>query len=195
MEPNYFQPEMTEAEEQRSRRMGLMIGFSILATLTTGIVSLLAGWRFVPGLLGEWLGFIAGVISTPFFLEGTFVILGFIIVMSLNSWRRYREGDEFVYLDQVSGPDVPKDLPDHARWAVYRKAPLPAGGVTPLEQAEGAVAIGDFGTAAAVIAAMSHEELAAEGVLEVRLAMAEASGKTELAARLKKEITAGKRLT
>ena len=189
MEAGYFRSEMTEAEEQRSRRMSLMIGFAILATITTGIVTLLVGWRMVPGLLGEWLGFIAGIVSTPFFLEGTFVILGFLIVMSLNSWRRHREGDEFVYLDQVSGPDVPRDLPDHARWAVYRKAPLPAGGVTPLEQAEGAVAIGDFETAAAVIAGMSHKELAADGVLEVRLALAEASGKTQLAERLKKEIT------
>jgi len=178
---------MTETEENRKKQ--IMIAAVIFAVITTAALTLLLGWRHVPGLLGEWMGVIAGLISTPFVLEGTFAVLGLMIVVGLNSWRRAKDGDEFVYLDQVEGPDV-KTLPDQARWAVYRHEPLPPAGVSLLEQAEGAVAIGDFETAAAWIASMSHEQLAADGVLEVRLALAQASGKTALAERLRREIAA-----
>jgi hypothetical protein len=144
----------------------------------------------VPGLLGEWLGVLAGIISTPFLLETTFVVLGLVIVVSLNGWRRTRDGDEFVYLEQVKGPDLPNDLPDQATWAVFKEMPLP--GVMPslLERAEGAVAIGDFESAAALIATMNHAQLAEPGVLEVRISLAQASGKTELAVRLERELAA-----
>jgi hypothetical protein len=177
---------MTETEVSRKKQV--MIAFAILATITAGALSLLLGWRFVPGLLGEWLGVIAGLISTPFFLEASFVVLGLLIVTGLNSWRRSKEGDEFVYLEQIKEPDLAADLPDQAKWAIYREKPLPSEGISLLEQAEGAVAIGDFETASAAIAAMSHEELSADGVLEVRLSLAVASGKEALAGKLRSEI-------
>jgi len=175
-------------EEQASKSKQILIGAVILGTITVGMLTLLIGWRYVPGLFGEWLGVIAGLLSTPFLLEASFVVLGLVIVVGLNSWRRIKEGEEFVYLEQVEGPGTER-LPDQARWAVYREKPLPPGTLTLLEQAEGAVAIGDFEAAASVIAAMSHEELAADGVLEVRLALAEAGGKADLADRLRAEIS------
>lgn len=176
------------ADEEISRKKQVVIVAALFVVITTVAVSLLLGWRHVPGLFGEWLGVFAGLISTPFFLEASFVVLGLLIVTSLNSWRRSKEGDEFVYLEQVNGPDVPADLPDQAKWAIYREKPLPPGDLTRLEQAEGAVAIGDFETAAALVAAMSHEELANDGVTEVRLALAESAGKTALAEKLRAEI-------
>lgn len=175
--------------KEENRKAQVVIAAVILTTITLCVATLLIGWHHVPGLLGEWLGMIAGLVSTPFFMEGTFVVLGIVIVYSLNLWRMKKDGDEFVYLEQVAGPEVPKDLPDQAKWAVYAKAPLPPVEVPLLAQAEGAVAIGDFEMAAAVIAIMSHEELAQEGVLEVRHALAVASGKTELSERLKRQIT------
>lgn len=178
----------TMAIAEENRKMQVVIAAAILTTITLCAVTLLIGWHYVPGLLGEWLGVIAGLISTPFFMEGTFVILGIIIVYSLNQWRMRKDGDEFVYLEQVAGPDVPKNLPDQAKWAVYGKEPLPPVDVPLLAQAEGAVAIGDFESAAAVIASMNHDELAQEGVLEVRHALAVASGKVELAERLNRQI-------
>lgn len=177
---------MAIAEENRKQQVA--VAAAILMTITVCAVTLLIGWHYVPGLLGEWLGVLAGIISTPFFMEGTFVILGIIIVYSLNHWRMKRDGDEFVYLEQVAGPDVPKNLPDQAKWVVYSQKPLPPVEVPLLAQAEGAVAIGNFETAAAVIASMSHDELSEEGVLEVRHALAVASGKGELAERLKRQI-------
>jgi hypothetical protein len=175
-------------EEQTSRNKQILIGAVILGSITLFVLTLLIGWRYVPGLFGEWLGVIAGFLSTPFLLEGSFAVLGLVIVVGLNSWRRVREGEEFVYLDQVNGPDTDR-LPDQARWAVYREKPLPPGTVSLLEQAEGAVAIGDFESAAAALAEMDHGELAADGVLEVRLALAEAGGKTVLVEKLRAEIS------
>jgi len=179
--------EQAMSDEPISRKKQILIAAGILGFITVTMVTLLLGWRFVPGLLGEWLGVIAGFMTTPFLLEASFVSLGLLIVLCLNSWRRVKEGDELVYLDQVEGPGT-EHLPEQARWAMYREKPLPPGTVSLQEQAEGAVAIGDFESAAALIAAMSHEELAADGVLELRLALAEGVGKTTLAEKLRGEI-------
>lgn len=174
-------------DERTSRHRQILIAVMILGTITVCVVSLLLGWRLVPGLFGEWLGVFAGLISTPFLMEGSFVVLGLLIVVGLNSWRRVKDGEEFVYLDQVEGPGV-ENLPDQARWAIYHERPLPPGTISLLEQAEGAVAISDFESAASFIAAMNHEELAEDGVLEVRLALAQAAGKTALVERLQGEM-------
>ncbi len=81
--------------------MSLIAGVAILFTIMILTASLLVGWHYVPGLAGEWLGTMAGVLSTPFFLEGSFFCLGVIIVMSLNSWRRHRAGDEYVSMEEL----------------------------------------------------------------------------------------------
>jgi hypothetical protein len=55
-------------------------------------------------------------------------------------------------------------------------------------QAEGALAIGDHETAAQVIAAMPETELGRPEVLALRVDLARATGKVELAARLESEL-------
>ena len=78
-------------------------------------------------------------------------------------------------------------MPEHAAWALYRD-PL-AGEVPPLlVQAEGALAIGDHETAAECLAAMPEEELKRADVLAVRLDLARATGRSELAAQLEREL-------
>ncbi|MEI7957206.1 MAG: hypothetical protein WCJ66_18740 [Verrucomicrobiota bacterium] len=91
-----------------------LIAATVLTTLTCGVVALLLGWRLVPGLLGEWLGTIVGILSTPFFLQASFVVLGVLVIMVVNAVHRHRDGDEFVAL---------ADLPE-------RQAP-PANGAKP----------------------------------------------------------------
>lgn len=71
-------------------------------------ICLLAFWRLIPGWVGETVGIVAGVISTPFFLEASFATGGLMIVLFLNSWRRRKTGDEFVEFDV-------KDLPAEYR--------------------------------------------------------------------------------
>jgi hypothetical protein len=170
------------------RRKQIVIGGAILAVLTIVIVTALLGWRYLPGFLGEWVGAMVGIMSTPFFLEGSFIVLGFMTVIFLNSWRRHKEGDEFVYLEQVEGPDVPANLPDQAKWAVYRQKPLDAGELSLLDQAEGAFAIGDHAAAAEAIGAMGHAELQQPETLRLRLELAKATGRLDLVKELEREI-------
>jgi len=179
---------MVHKEENRVKQVAVAAG--ICLTLAIIMLALVLGWRSLPGVLGEWLGTIAGFITTPIFLEVSFAILGIVIVMTLNHFRQKKDGDELVYLDQVDGPDVPKDLPDRSRFAVYEKTPLPGEAPTLLEQTEGAWLIGDHESAAKYLAEMSDDELSQKRTLEIRLELARASGRTELANRLEKEIAA-----
>ena len=84
-----------------------LIAATVLTTLTCGVVALLLGWRSVPGLLGEWLGTIVGILSTPFFLEASFVILGVLVIMVANALHRHRDGDEFVALADLPERQAP----------------------------------------------------------------------------------------
>ncbi len=144
--------------DKRQRAAQIAAGAGILAAVAGGFCLVLLFWRRVPGVFGEWLGFMAGWMSTPFLLEGSFLVMGFAIVIWLNHRRMRRDGDEFVYLEEVSGPELPEDLPDHARWAVYREEPLPASEPGLIELAEGAEAIGDHGEALALLARMDAGE-------------------------------------
>lgn len=163
------------------------MGAVILIVICACVVTLLMGWRSVPGLFGEWLGVFAGILSTPFFLEASYVVMGILIVVGLNSWRRARDGDEFVYLDQVEGYDGEK-LPEHAKWAIYREKPLPLETISLLEEAEGALAIGDLDAASEAISAMGEDELVRNEVLRVRISLAEASNRISLAEELRKKL-------
>ena len=179
---------MTRPHDERVKQVA--IGVSILIVLTVVVAGLLTGWRLLPGLLGEWVGTMIGILTTPFFMEASFIVLGLVIVIGLNLWRQHKDGDEFVYLEQVTGPDVPKDLPDHAKWAVYREKPLAGEGMSSLALAEGAFAIGDYPAAVECIGTLSHAELKQPETLRLRLALAEATGRDDLAAQLKAEIDA-----
>lgn len=180
-------PDMTRTDDDNRVRQ-IAVGVAILVVLTLLVCGALIGWRYLPGLLGEWIGMMIGVMTTPFFLETSFVIIGLMVVFALNHWREKRDGDEFVYLEQVDGPDVPAGMPEQAKWAVYRDKPL-AGEVPSLqEQAEGALAIGDFESAAESIGAMSEAELKRPGTLALRLELAKATGRESLAVQLENEL-------
>ena len=182
-----LRPQMTRADDDNRGRQ-LAVGVGILVVLTLVVCGVLIGWRYLPGLLGEWIGMMIGVMTTPFFLEASFVIVGLVLVVALNSWRRNREGDELVYLEQVDGPDVPAGMPEHAKWAVYRQQPLEGEVPTLRAQAEGALAIGDFDSAAEAIAAMSGAELKTPAMLELRIELAKATGRTALVEQLEAEL-------
>lgn len=177
---------MKRAVDERVKQVA--IGVSILLLITVVVTGLLLGWRLLPGLLGEWVGTMLGIMTTPFFMEASFIFLGLVIVILLNHWRRIKDGDDFVYLEQVSGPDVPENLPDHAKWAVFQEKPLAAEEPSLLVQAEGAFAIGDYPAASEWIAAMNEDELKQPATLELRLELAKATGKNDLVKQLELEI-------
>lgn len=177
---------MTRIHDERVKQVG--IAATILMTIMVTVTGLLLGWRFIPGILGEWVGTIMGILTTPFFMEASFVILGFLIVVLLNNWRQHKDGDEFVYLEQVTGPDVPADLPDQAKWAVYREKPLDSQEPSLRDRAEGALAIGDHQAATQWIAAMEPEELNQPDILALRRDLALATGRNDLAAEFESRI-------
>jgi hypothetical protein len=107
--------------------------------------------------------------------------------MMLNHWRQKREGDELVYLEQV---DQPGKLPDHAKWAVFREPPLTGEEPSLLVQADGALAISDWQTAADCLAAMPEEQLKMPEALSLRLQLARATGKLDLAEKLEIQLRA-----
>lgn len=86
-------------DTEESRGSQILVGAGITFTVAVVVVTFLMCWRFVPGLVGESLGTIAGVMSTPFFMEASFAILGLVIVLGLNIWRRKKAGDEFVTME------------------------------------------------------------------------------------------------
>ncbi len=73
---------------------------SILLGLVLLVCGALLGWHHLPGVLGEWVGTMVGVMSTPFFLEGSFLVIGITIVMWINHRRQKRDGDELVFLEE-----------------------------------------------------------------------------------------------
>ena len=178
---------MVRLHDERVKQIA--IGASIIILLTLLVSGFLLGWRLLPGLLGEWVGTLIGIMTTPFFMEASFAILGLVIVIGLNYWRQHKDGDEFVYLEQVSGPNLPKDLPEKAKWAVYRDKPMEVEKVSLLDQAEGAFEIGDYPAAVDSISAMSCEELKQPSTLRLRLELAKVTGRHDLVAQLQAEIS------
>jgi hypothetical protein len=166
------------------RRTQVLVCAAILLTLTLVMSGLLMGWRYLPGLLGDWTGFIVGIMTSPFFMEASFAAIGLTIVLAVNYWREKKAGDELMYLEQVEDT---AGLPEHAAWALYRD-PLTGEEPPLLVQAEGALAIGDHETAAECLAAMPEEDLKRADVLKVRMDLASATGMSELAKRLKNEL-------
>lgn len=77
---------------------------SILLGLTLLVCGALLGWRHLPGVWGEWIGAMVGMMSTPFFLEASFIFIGLTIVMWINHVRQKRDGDELVYLEEMQTP-------------------------------------------------------------------------------------------
>ena len=177
---------MDRTDDERVKQVA--VGAAIVLAIGVIVPSTLVGWRYLPGLLGETVGTIIGVMTTPFCMEASFVILGMIIVIALNNWRRIKDGDDFVYLEQVDGPDTPADLPDQARWAVYLEKPLDAVELSLLAQAEGAFAIGDYEATTQWIGAMESPELKQPETLALRLELAKATGRTDLIELLENEI-------
>lgn len=170
-----------------SRRRQLIGGLAALGFVAMVVLALWLG-RLVPGFLGEWFGIVAGIATTPILMEASLIVLGFLVVMTINAWRNYREGDELVFLDRVEG-DGCETLPRGKREVIYREKPLDP--VTPdaASRLEGALEIRDHDSALEILAEMDDSELDAPGVLELRIRLAEATGRDELANRLRMQRT------
>lgn len=174
--------DMRVRDPSTTRLKQILIGASVIAA-AGGVLMLISLGRFLPGGLGEWFGMISGILSTPFLMEFCLAGLGLLTVLIVNHIRHQREGDEFVYLDRIEGPGS-EAVPEHARWAAYRDKPLDAELPTDREQLEGAIEAEDWDTAAGILAEMPADQLASFEVLKLRIRLAKATGRDDLAAEL-----------
>lgn len=142
--------------------------------------------RFLPGLAGEWFARMGGFFTTPFFMEFGIFCLGFVALLTINHWRQKREGDEFVYLEVVETP--PPDMPAASRAVVFAEKPSDRVSFPEIAQLEGAIEAGDFGQAGGILASMSEAELTGKEVMRLRIRLADATGKKELAERLRQQL-------
>lgn len=156
---------MMRSDGKRAKQIA--VGGCILLALTVMICGMLLGWRYLPGLFGEWVGLMVGLVTTPVILEVFFVILGLTVVVVINHWQRIRDGDELVYLEPESG----------GRSEAGR-----------LERAKICMAAGDFETAASLVEDISASGAEIPEVLMLRIAVAKSQGDGEQVAKLEGEL-------
>ena len=161
-----------------------MIGGFCFAALVSGLVAFAIS---APEDFRLAVAKVASFIVTPFVLEPLLFITFFCVVVVINRWRRKRDGDEWVYMmdgEVVSDPNQVKGVHD----AVFTDPPESANQSVDLEVIEGLVSIGSFDEAAAEISRLPDAIRESRDGLRVRLALAEKSGKKELAERLKRQL-------
>ena len=140
----------------KSQKKSLTVGTGLIFA-AAGFIVLVWSGTFLPGFLGEAFSKLAGIMWTPVLLDISLFILGLTLVLWLNKYRLERDGDEFVYLEQVDGPDIPEDLPPEARSAIYKTAPQNLGDEPTLASIEGALALDDCAEATSLLLRLSPE--------------------------------------
>lgn len=100
---------MNKQPTEENRGKQIAVGGVIIFLLMASVICLLVFWRYIPGWVGESVGRVAGLLSTPFILEASFFVMGLGIVVLLNSWRRKKDGDDFVEFDAQEFPAEDKD--------------------------------------------------------------------------------------
>ena len=103
-------------KQEDGRGREVRVGAVIIVGIAGIVSAFLLGWRSVPGWVGESLGLVAGVMTTPFFMESFFVIVGLLTVVGLNTWRRRRGGDEFVEIEVLGADAVEKPRSEDTGW-------------------------------------------------------------------------------
>ncbi|MGA0854329.1 MAG: hypothetical protein ACO3RK_05900 [Luteolibacter sp.] len=83
------------SERDQSKRQILWAAVILIGVALVVSTVLLFG-RKLPGLWGEWASTLIGVMTTPFLMEASFILIGISIVAVLNHLASSRSGDEWV---------------------------------------------------------------------------------------------------
>jgi hypothetical protein len=170
-----------------SQRKSLAAGIGLL--LAAAAVVVLVWWgSYLPGFAGEFFSMVAGIFWTPVLLDISLFVIGLGLVMWLNKVRLARDGDEYVYLEQVDDPSIPDDLPPEVRSAVYSAPPAPPPELPEIAAIEGALAMGDDDAATELLLNLDEEELALPEVLALRCELARRHGRHEDVAALTEKL-------
>ena len=158
----------------RAQRKSLAVGFGLILA-AAALVALIWLGTYLPGFLGEVFSIIAGLMWTPLILDFSIFLFGVILILWLNSFIRARDGDEFVYLEQVEGPGSAA-LPEEARTAIFTEEPEPQGLAPALAAIEGALELDDLSEAAVLLYDLPEEQLTTPEVLSLRIQLARRKG-------------------
>lgn len=64
----------------------------------------IAASAYLPGFAGELGRLVLALITSPFLMESVLAFLALTALFAINGWRRNREGDDWVALDEDGRP-------------------------------------------------------------------------------------------
>ena len=64
----------------------------------------IAGSAYLPGFAGELGRMCLALVTSPFLMETAIFFLALTLLFAINGWRRNREGDDWVALDENGVP-------------------------------------------------------------------------------------------
>lgn len=81
----------------------LVIGFLLILFffMTLGCI---AATAYLPGFAGEAGQRVLALVTSPFIMETAIFFLALTLLFAINGWRRSREGDDWVELDEGGRP-------------------------------------------------------------------------------------------
>lgn len=91
---------MDEESESDQRLKQVLVGAVILTFLAIVAAIVIVGCHYLPGVFGEWVAFMVGLVTTPIFLEISAFVVGLMVVLAINHWREKADGPELVYLEE-----------------------------------------------------------------------------------------------
>ena len=178
-------PKKKKAMFTPGQKIALLIGFGLILA-AAGFIGLIWLGMLLPGFAGEVFQKMAGLMWTPVILDASLFLIGLILVLWLNIHIRARDGDEYVYLEQVEAPT--SDLPEGARAVIFNEAPAPRGIEPSLAAIEGALELDDLSEATTLLYELPVERLEDPEVLALRIELSRRRGHDKKAAELREQL-------
>ena len=88
-------------------RKHILIGSGLIVLFFVGLVGIAAS-AYLPGFAGELGRMCLSWITSPFLMESALFFLALTLLFAINAWRRGREGEDWVVLDDDGRPTSKK---------------------------------------------------------------------------------------
>ena len=92
--------------DKRSKQH-MLIGFGLILSFFI-FLGCIAASAYLPGFAGELGRMCLALITSPFLMESTIFFLALTLLFAVNGWRRGRDGDDWISLDE-NGVPIRKD--------------------------------------------------------------------------------------
>ena len=81
----------------------ILIGSSLIVLFFVALVGIAAA-AYLPGFAGELGRMCLAWITSPFLMESALFFLALTLLFAINAWRRNKEGEDWVQLDENGKP-------------------------------------------------------------------------------------------